>query len=449
MSDTGRLSLHTAFSVLICRMPGTIVVAVVVLFLLALTQIIDLRNGDIQLKVDMSEVHLLGADHEGWKFYQQTRKTFGNDETLLIAVQSDDVFSPRSVELIARLTHQLEAVQGVQKVISIANVLVVRNTDYGMDIAPAMEKMPNTPEEYDALRSDVMANPLISSALVSELGDTTAILVNLENTPGHEFLKQVNSAVDEIVSQDVTGAQVWVTGAPRIKLATTDLILSDLVYFPPLIALVMTVLLWILHRSLINALVPLATVIISVTWTVATISAMGYSLNLLTALVPPLLMILTLSYSMYAVSDFRQPMRMRQVNEREAAEILRKVALPVLLAGLTTAVGFSSLYLNELSAIREFGLFSVMGVVYATIVTLVFTPALIVLLQRWTRPVENSAQPINNAIFDRITQRVASFDATHRGKIFIVAALVFVIAVISMTQLRVGAEHISNFHEDS
>jgi predicted RND superfamily exporter protein len=211
----------------------------------------------------------------------------------------------------------------------------------------------------------------------------------------------------------------------------------------------MMVLLWLMHRSVIGVLIPLAAVIISVVWTVATITLLGYSLNILTALVPPLLMILTLSYSMYVVSDFRLSAQKTLPGEGQIAEILYKASLPVLLAGLTTAVGFSSLYLSELNAIREFGLFSVIGVVYATIVTLTFTPSLLVLLGRNVHCEAVSQTTINETTIDRFIKRIGHFDAENRKTIFIFAGIVFVISVAGMSQLRVGTEHITNFKADS
>lgn len=449
LSDARRLPRCAALPGLICRFPGTIVTVVLILFLLSLVQIVDLHTGELQLRVDPSEEGLLGEDHEGWEFYQFARRIFGNDETIIVAVDADDVFTPQTIDLVKRLTDRLARVQGVQDVVSLTNVLAIRSTDYGLDIAPLMEKMPRTTQEYEALRSEVMVNPFIANALVSRENDTAALFVNLENAQGHEFVRQVNTAVDEIVRQEAGGTRVWVTGPPRIKLATTEIVLDDLVRFPPLITLAMMVLLWLLLRSVVGVLVPLVTVIISVVWTVATISALGYSLNILTALVPPLLMILTLSYSMYVVSDFRISARREQAGEVEIAEILRKVSLPVLLAGLTTAVGFLSLNLSNLSAIREFGLFSVIGVVYATIVTLTFTPSLLLLLRRRSRTAVTSVDAVKDTAFDRILQRVARFDAEHRIAIFIIAGVVFVVAAGGMTQLRVGTEHITNFSPDS
>jgi len=147
-SDTSRLSRCAALPGLICRFPGAVVAAVFLISLLALVQIVDPRTGELQLRVDPSEERLLGPNHEGLAFYQFARRVFGNDETLLIAIEADDVFSPRTVDLVSRLTTRLARVEGVQRVVSLANVLAIRNTDFGLDIAPMMEKLPETPEEY-------------------------------------------------------------------------------------------------------------------------------------------------------------------------------------------------------------------------------------------------------------------------------------------------------------
>jgi predicted RND superfamily exporter protein len=448
-TEAGRLPACKAVPVLICSYPKTIVATVFIIFLLALTQIYNPYTDKLHIKVDPSELALLGQDHEGWEFYQFARRHFGGDETIMVVVDADDVFSPQAVDLVFRLTDRLTTIEGVEKVVSFTNALTIRETEFGMDIAPVMQQMPETPEQYEILRSEVLSNPLITEALISKENNSTAILVNLENNQDQAYFNRVNAAVDAIIDEEAQGVRVWVTGSVRIKHATTSIVLDDLIKYPPVITLVMMVLLWLLMRNLVSVLVPLATVIISVVWTLATISFLGYSLNILTALVPPLLMILTLSYSMYIISDFRMSVIHEQGGKEAMAEILRKASLPVLLAGLTTAVGFSSLYLSELNAIREFGLFSMIGVIYATIITLTFTPSILALLQRRLKMVVSPQPEVKETAFDHIIQRIARFDAEHRNGIFVVAGIVFVISVAGMTQLRVGTEHITNFKPDS
>jgi len=452
LTSTRLLPSFKSIPVLICKNPSFIVGAVFILFLLSILQIYNPYSGELKVKIDSSEQALLGQNHEGWKFYQFANRIFGSDETVLIAIDAidaDDVFSPQTIDLVSRLTDRLSKISGVEKVVSLTNAQTLRVTDYGMDIAPMMESMPETLKDYEALRSEVMANPLIAGALVSEKNDTTAIIINLESEQGQQFFAQVNDAIDAIINEESQGAQVWVTGSARIKHATTIIVLNDLITYPQLITVVMMVLLWLLLRSVISVLVPLLTVIISVTLTVATITLFGYSLNILTALVPPLLMILTLSYSMYIVSDFLLALRNESQGENKIADVLRESSLPVLLAGLTTAVGFSSLYLSDLSAIREFGLFCVIGVVYATIITLTFTPSLLVMQKHRLNKGVVYQSELKETAFDCMLQRVARFDVEHRKAILVVAGIVFVTSIAGMTQLRVGTEHITNFKQDS
>jgi len=420
-----------------------------VLSLVAVGQLIDLHTGKLQLRVDPSDEQLLGQANEGWEFYQSARRLFGNDETMLVAVESQDVFSPGTADLVKRLTDRLSGVDGVQSVISLSNVLTFRNTDEGLDISPLMQKVPETREASQALRKEALEDPLIAGTLISKNGDTTGILVNLRNVQGYDFLKKVNAALDKAISQEAPEARVWVTGLPRIKLATTNIVLHDLVWFPPLISGVMMVLLWLFLRSVTGVLIPLVTVVVSVVWTMATIVALGYSLNMITALVPSLLIIITLSYSMYVVSDMRLARRREEGHDMDLAVVLRGISLPVLLAGATTAVGFLSLTLSDLRAIQEFGLFSVIGVVYATILTLTLAPSLIVLVERRPRMSGKPVAPSKNTIFDRALHAVARFDLRHRTAIFVAAGIIVVIAVAGMTRLRVGTEHISNFRADS
>jgi predicted RND superfamily exporter protein len=137
------------------------------------------------------------------------------------------------------------------------------------------------------------------------------------------------------------------------------------------------------------------------------------------------------------------------MEEAETADILYRASLPVLLAGLTTAVGFMSLYVSELSAIREFGLFSVIGVIYATIISLTFTPSLLVLFKRILPKQSMPEAQLKESAFDHLIQRVARFDAEHRIAIYVVAGVILVISAGGMTRLRVGTEHITNFSPDS
>ena len=433
---------------LISRHTHPILLIVAAATLLAILQLVDVTTGRIQIQVDPSAERLLAADDEANKFYQSSRRIFGNDETMVLLLQAEDVFSANNLDIISRLTQRLERLDGVIRVVSLSNALAIRGTDYGIDIEPYADLAADTDQGRREFRQGILSNPMYSGNLVATNARATAILVSLADIGGYAFLSQIDKAIKEIVSEEAQGARIWITGTPALTLATTNALLEDLIGIPLIVILVMAVVLAFCFRCLKGVLVPLSSVAISVLWTLATIAALGYSLNIVTVLVPSLLMILSLSYSIHVVSEFLETADEATDRQSLASAALYRVFLPVVLTGLTTATGFLSLTLSPLTAVRELGIFAVIGVSYAVLVTLTYTPSILKLIHCKPQTLSVAEQQ-RAGWFDRFAQQVAQFDIRYRRPLFVAFALTFVIAVTGMSQIRVGMEHITNFSQKS
>jgi predicted RND superfamily exporter protein len=283
---------------------------------------------------------------------------------------------------------------------------------------------------------------------VAKNARATAILVSLADVGGYAFFSRIHEAIAQIVTDEANDAQIWVTGTPLLTLATTNVLLDDLIWIPLIVILVMAVVLAICFRCLKGVLVPLSSVAISVLWTLSTVVALDYSLNIVTVLVPSLLMILSLSYAIHVVSEFLEATGGHEDRQSLATAALQGVFLPVILTGLTTAAGFLSLTLSPLAAIREFGVLSVIGVSYAVLVTLTYTPSILKLIhcERQELPRAGKQQ---SGWFDRFSRKVANFDIRYRRPIFVAFSLTVLLAVTGMSEIQVGMEHITNFRQDS
>ena len=82
------------------RMAGWILAATILAFLLAGTAIVDPRDGTVHLEVDVAADRLLPDRDEARRFYERSRRMFGSDDTLLVAISDRDVFQP---EVLARI----------------------------------------------------------------------------------------------------------------------------------------------------------------------------------------------------------------------------------------------------------------------------------------------------------------------------------------------------------
>jgi predicted RND superfamily exporter protein len=433
---------------LICRHTRPILLIVAAITVVAALQLVDVSTGRIRIQIDPSAERLLAEDDEAGLFYESTRRIFGNDETILLLLQAEDVFTADNLDLISRLTRRLERLDGVMRVVSLSNALAIRGTELGIEIEPYAELAPDTAEGRRQFREGVLANPLYSGSLVASDASATAILVSLADVGGYTFFSGIDEAVRRVVAEETADANIWITGTPLLTLATTNALLDDLIWIPVIVTLVLAVVLAFCFRCLRGVLVPLSSVAISVLWTLATIAALGYSLSIVTVLVPSLLMILSLSYSIHVVSEFLDVGVESEDAQGADTGPLQRVFLPVVLTGLTTATGFLSLTLSPLAAIKEFGIFSVIGVIYAVLVTLTYTPSVLKILACQTHRASTAGKP-QDGWFARFAQSIAKFDIIYRKPILVASALIFIVAVGGMTGIQVGMEHITNFSQDS
>ena len=113
----------TAFAT---RRAGLILLFVTVVTLGALVQIVDPSSGALRLIVDPSIDSMLPEDDAGRRYYDHVRQLFGSDETVLVALVSDDIFTASNLERIARMTRRIEALDGVHHVVSLATALNLR-----------------------------------------------------------------------------------------------------------------------------------------------------------------------------------------------------------------------------------------------------------------------------------------------------------------------------------
>lgn len=433
---------------LVIKHARLLVVVVILLTGLAVLQLVDIRSGKIMLQVDPSVERLLSPDDESYQYYQSVRRIFGSDETILLLLQTDNVFSPDSMDTLSRLTGRLEKLDGVLRVASLTNALTVRGSEFGIEIESWSDMASNSPEALQSFREYIVSNPVYHGSLVSEDTTATAILISLEDTHGYKFLSQIDNDIRQVIAEEAQDVDIWLTGAPILNLATTQILLDDLFRIPVIVLLVLAFILAVLFRCLQGILIPLSTVAISITWTMAIIVTLGYTLNIVTVLVPTLLMIISLSYSIHVVSEFLEIEQSRDNGTQPAVNALRNIFLPVIFTGLTTAVGFLSLTFSPLAAISEFGILSVIGILLAMLTTLVYTPAMLTLF-----PPKHDRGKIKGAsqgpYFDQLVSRIGQFDARFRMPIISVSVILFCLLLAGMTHIRVGTEYITNFPSNS
>lgn len=434
---------------LVSRYTGLLLALITLLTLLAMGQIIDPATGQLKLNIDPSANRLIAEDSPSKQFYNRTRETFGSDESLIITLSADNLFSDDVFTRIGNITRRIEMIDAVHHVVSLANAVDIRNIDDDLDIAPFTAELEDGLVTYEQLRERILGHPVYAGRLVSREGNATAMVVYFEDIPDREYIGKIHKQINEVVEQERGDYDIHMSGTPYLKVAMFGILLDDLTWTPPVITLILAVILALSFRTVLGVLVPMITVGVGVILTLGTISMLGYSLSMISILVPPLLMILGLSYSVHVVSEYHQIRRQQENTPSVVKTTLGHMTLPVLLTGATTIAGFFALMANPIHAVQEFGILAAIGVVYISLLSVTLTPALLKFLDRrpgkWKQPGKFG----QGGRFDQFVEWVARFDLDHRRTIFFLLGLAFVAALYGMTHIHVSTESITNFSKDS
>lgn len=428
----------------IARHPWPVLAGVALLSAIALAGLVDLRTGALRLTVDPSPESLLPTGGPEREVYERVRRMFGSDEPFLIVLGTDDLFTRDVLERIVELTRRLEAQEGVARVLSLANGTNVRAADGDVLIEPFLDPLPMDAAQLASLRSQVLRNPIYAGTLVSEDGRATAVLAYLERMSDQELVASGLDARITELAKEVVGdaAELWVSGAPHLKVVLGTGMLAELAVMLPAIVGILAIVLWFSMGTLRGVVLPLSAVLVALLWTLGTLAWLGFDLNLVTVTVPTLVLTIGFAYSLHVVSEYDSEVRESAPEAREPRHLVERtlaaVGVPVLVTAVTTAAGFLSLVLYPVSAIREFGIFSLLAVFFTVLVALTLVPAVLALLAApRLRPLSGPG-----AWLDPLARTLGAWTFHHRRLVIAGALLFMAICLAGIPRIRVAAEFI-------
>ena len=350
----------------------------------------------------------------------------------------------------------------VVEVLSMANTDDIVGTLEGLDISPLYEDTPETPAEIKSLRSQVLANELFRNYLYSEDGRHTGIFVELAtDEDDSENLYAIYLALERVFEENPGEDIHYIAGFPIIAATLRTVIDRDTKKFFPFVALLAVFFLWLSFRRFIGVAVPMLVVGFSILFTLAIMVIFEVPLNSITSALPVFLISIGVADGIHMFSEYRDNRLEGQPREKAVSLMLEKLALPVTMTSITTAVGFFSLTVSDIIPILTFGIFVAIGTLLAMVLSLVFIPALLMVLpEKKTESAVDSATTTATSsgmhqenFMDRLIQKflegLTSWVLSNAKIILLGALIISGFSVYGLLQLKVESNLESYFKADA
>ncbi len=331
------------------------------------------------IRVDFTTQELFAVDDPEIEYLNGFREQFGADDDKVVAlVQSRDVFDPRVLRFVARLTAALDALPSTRRVESLTTISDLGNTDEGsIDTEPLFGEIPDDAEELTALRRRALDNPLLRGRLVSRDRTLTAVVASLGLNITRA--KEVGAAVEAIEAvvreaKPPPHTRIHLAGVPVVRVEAVRMIITDQLRFMPLASLFTTLLLILLYRSVHGVLITMVSVTLATWYTVAFMAIVDAPIDILSNVLPLLVMVYGVADAVHLLGRVHEEAREHEARDLAIRVAVKHLGIACLLTSLTTSVGFGSLVTASMSILRRFGLVAAAGVMIAYCVTMVVVP---------------------------------------------------------------------------
>jgi predicted RND superfamily exporter protein len=439
----------------VVRFPRSVLLLLAVVTLFAVAALVRLDPPGLRLAIDASTEPLLPLGDPATDTYREAVVDFGDDEVFVIAMETDDLFTAANLEALRRVGNRLSRIDGVRDVTSLARVTSFRyepDSDW-IEVRPFLDdEVPEDPAALAALRDRALQSPIYRDTLVSPDGRTAAINVSFrEMTDGDFIAADLDGRIQRILEDESRdGLRFYVSGGPHIKSQMYHTMVRDLGRLIPLALAVVAAVLVLVSGTLRGVVLPLGTVGAAVLWTFGAMALLARPLTVLSVLLAPTLVAVGSVYGVHVVSRYEEEVQAGGGRREVVLRCLVQMIDPVLIAGLTTVVGFGALLLTDVPAVFEVGAFSVLGVAAVTLISLTGIPAALVLL-----PLRGSAArrlALSGRLARGLDAALAGLArAARRAPGVVVAAWALAVAasLALIPRIVIDTDYLSHFDADS
>lgn len=377
----------------------------------------------LRIPIESDNASMVSQNQQLQANYDLFRKTFGNDEMLLLAISRPDLLKPEGLRTVDRITHDVAGLTGVSRSLSLTNAMQLIPGDYGAEATPLIDK-PYTENSLQEITQTLEQNPELSQLLISKDRQTSVMLIDLAG----DTAQQVSgiAAIEALLASRFSDQSVHLTGIPLLKLTVSRLIQRDQRVIIPISVAVLSVLLLFMFRRLSGLLLPLAIMAISLCWTVGLYSACGNSLNTITALLPPVIMVISIATSVHLYSGWLHLAGEPGDPKGLLAGEMQKLFLPSLFAAITTALGLASLLVSDIPAVRLFAGYCAVGVMLSWLINILVVPSLVSFL-----PIPETGRRLYDTGILRNLLRVTANVTAHYPRLVLISVLIAAVAALS------------------
>jgi predicted RND superfamily exporter protein len=396
------------------------------------------------LGMTYSEANLLPHKHIANQQYQDFLNKFGEEGNLIvIGIKDDAFFTPKAYAAWNELMTGLKNTKEVDLVISISDLKKLQKDTINekFELVPLVDQKKAVDPEYLKGIKDELFNklPFYEGLLFNKESGSirSAVYMNKKvvNTEARKtfIIKTLVPKIDKFEKD--TGIDLRVSGMPYIRTINAENMKGEIGLFIGAALLTVSLIFFFFFRSYRATFISIFILIFGVMWSFGTLGLMHYKITILTAIIPPLIIVIGITNCIFLINKYQQEIKIHNNQAKALQRVISKIGVSTLMTNMTTAMGFATFMITGNDLLFEFGLITSVNVILVYLLTLMVVP---IVYSFMSVPKEKHLYHLSRNYISSILDRVENIVRNKRGVIYTIYGLLLVFSVIGVTQMKVS-----------
>lgn len=405
------------------------------ILLMADTVVLGYFATKVQLSYEFTSA--VPTDNPKYIEYQAFRRQFGEDGNLMvIGLQTDSFFSPAFFNEYAVLAKDISKVNSVENVLSIPGAItLIKDTVTSKLKVTAIAGNPPF-SNVDSIKNTFYNLPFYRNFLYNPESHAYMMAVRIDkNVLNSKDRADVINSILQIGNAfgEKHHTEMHYSGLPLIRTEMALKVQSEMRLFLILSFVLTAVILILFFRSITAVLASMLVVAIGVIWSVGTIVLLGYKITLLTALIPPLVVVIGIPNCVYLLNRYHYEYHKNPNKTKALLRTVDRMGIVTFFTNLTAAIGFGVFFFTKSVLLKEFGLVAGINILALFVISLVLIPAFFSFLPP---PNVKHTRYLESGWINKLLTRITNWVFSHRTWIYSFTIIVSCFSIWGVSKLR-------------
>jgi uncharacterized protein len=417
-----------------------ILIAIVTTFL-----VFQMKN----MRFSYTEANLLPENHEVNIQYNKFLEIFGEEGNLvLLAVKDSSFFTTDKFNAWNSLAKSFDSLPEVEFTLSIADVKKLKKDTKNRKfvLESIYEEKITSQEKVNSIKKELFEKlPFYDNLLYNKKTGTiqTAIYIDKEivNTPVRKafVFDKLIPIIDRFEKEN--NLDVRVSGMPYIRTINAQNIIDEIQLFVLGALFITGIIFFFFFRSYRATFITLLVVTIGVTWAFGFIGLFGYEITVLTALIPPLIIVIGVPNAVFLINKYQQEIKSHGHQAKALQRVISKIGNATLMTNITTASGFATFVFVKSQLLREFGILASINILSIFVLALLIIPIIYSFMEP---PKKKHLNHLERRWMENVVDWMEKMVREQRIAVYITTVVIIILGIIGLYQIRVSGSLIED-----